>query len=109
MLKMPGPRFRFARRSGVNAAPRVQRSLFVRSIIGAYHKVSAKHLDAYLDELEFRYSNRNNEWAFRDAMLKLVSADKLTYEQLTNGTKEKTSDGVENAPRNPAALSQTGN
>lgn len=84
-------------------------SLLKRSIIGAYHKISVKHLDAYLDELEFRYNNRNNEWAFRDAMLKLVSADKFTYEQLTNGTKEKTSNGVKNAPRNPAALSQTGN
>ena len=31
-----------------------------RSIIGSYHQVSAKHLDAYLDELEFRYNNREN-------------------------------------------------
>jgi transposase-like protein len=45
-------------------------SLLKRSIIGAYHKVSVKHLDSYLDELEFRYNNRKNEWAFRDAMLK---------------------------------------
>ncbi|HXR48836.1 MAG TPA: IS1595 family transposase [Candidatus Limnocylindrales bacterium] len=81
-------------------------SLLKRSIIGAYHKVSVKHLDAYLDELEFRYNNRKNEWAFRDALLKLVSAEKLTYEQLTNGAKKETSDGVKNAPRNPAALSQ---
>ena len=83
-------------------------SLLKRSIIGSYHKVSVKHLDSYLDELEFRYNNRSNEWAFRDAMLKLVSAENLTYEQLTNGAKEKTSNGVKDAPRNPAALSQTG-
>lgn len=31
-------------------------SLLKRSIIGSYHKVSAKHLDAYLDELEFRFT-----------------------------------------------------
>ncbi|MDX6380313.1 MAG: hypothetical protein QOI57_1337, partial [Rubrobacteraceae bacterium] len=29
-------------------------SLLERSIIGSYHHVSTKHLDAYLDELEFR-------------------------------------------------------
>src|ERR671933_2096282 len=29
-------------------------SLLKRSIIGSYHQVSAKHLDAYLEELEFR-------------------------------------------------------
>jgi transposase-like protein len=81
-------------------------SLLKRSIIGAYHKVSVKHLDSYLDELEFRYNNRKNEWAFRDAMIKLVSSDKLTYEKLTNGTKKETSHGVENASCNPAALSQ---
>ncbi len=83
-------------------------SLLKRSIIGSYHKVSVKHLDSYLDELEFRYNNRKNEWAFRDAMIKLVSAEKLTYEKLTNGTKKETSNGVKNAPRNQKALSQKG-
>ncbi|MGD0615191.1 MAG: IS1595 family transposase [Verrucomicrobiota bacterium] len=82
-------------------------SLLKRSIIGAYHKISVKHLDAYLDELEFRFNNRSNDWAFRDALMKLVSADKLTYEQLTNadyGT-QKTPNGTKNAPRNTKALS----
>jgi hypothetical protein len=83
-------------------------SLLKRSIIGAYHKVSVKHLDSYLDELEFRYNNRNNEWAFRDALLKLVSAEKLTYKQLTNGKDKKTSDGAKNAARDKTALSKTG-
>ena len=35
-------------------------SLFKRSIIGAFHKVSEKHLDRYLEELEWRYGNREN-------------------------------------------------
>jgi transposase-like protein len=83
-------------------------SLLKRSIIGSYHKISVKHLDSYLDELEFRYNNRHNEWAFRDALLKLVSAGKLTYEQLTNG-KKKTSNRSKNAPRDKASLSQAGN
>jgi len=58
-------------------------SLLKRSIVGSYHKVSTKHLDAYLDELEWRFNNRNNEYLFRDTMLKLISSDNLTYEKLT--------------------------
>jgi len=84
-------------------------SLLKRSIIGSYHKVSVKHFDSYLDELEFRYSNRNNDWAFRDALKKLVSSDKLTYEQLTktkNGTK-KTRDGAKDSPRNQKTVSES--
>jgi transposase-like protein len=57
-------------------------SLLKRSIVGSYHQVSAKHLDAYLDELEFRFNNRENPYMFRDAMLKLVVADNLPYEKL---------------------------
>jgi len=57
-------------------------SLLKRSIIGSYHQVSAKHLDAYLDELEFRFNNRENPYMFRDAMLKLVVAESLPYEKL---------------------------
>ncbi len=41
-------------------------SLLKRSIVGSYHKVSKKHLDAYLDELEWRYNNRSNPYLFRD-------------------------------------------
>ena len=57
-------------------------SLLKRSIVGSYHQVSAKHLDAYLDELEFRFNNRENPYMFRDAMLKLVVAESLPYEKL---------------------------
>jgi len=57
-------------------------SLLKRSIIGSYHQVSAKHLDAYLDELEFRFNNRENPYMFRDAMLKLVVAENLPYAKL---------------------------
>ena len=54
-----------------------------RSIIGAYHQVSMKHLDAYLDELEHRFNNRHNKFLFRDTLLKLVKAESLTYAELT--------------------------
>jgi hypothetical protein len=57
-------------------------SLLKRGIIGSYHQVSAKHLDAYLDELEFRLNNRENPHMFRDAMWKLLVADSLPYKRL---------------------------
>ncbi len=57
-------------------------SLFKRSVIGSYHKLSAKHLDAYLDELEWRFNNRDNPYLFRDTLLKLINSDNLTYQEL---------------------------
>ncbi len=59
-------------------------SLLKRSIVGSYHKVSKKHLDAYLDELEWRFNNRNNEYLFRDTLLKLIRSENLPYEALTS-------------------------
>lgn len=58
-------------------------SLLKRSIVGSYHKVSVKHLDAYLDELEWRFNNRNNPYLFRETMRKLLASVKLPYKQLT--------------------------
>jgi len=57
-------------------------SLLKRSIIGSRHRVSLKHLDAYLDELEHRFNNRKNEYIFRDTLTKLVNAAKLPYQEL---------------------------
>ena len=57
-------------------------SLLKRSIIGSYHRVSIKHLDAYLDELEHRFNNRKNEFIFRDTLTKLMQAQKLPYREL---------------------------
>jgi transposase-like protein len=39
-------------------------SLFKRAIIGVYHRVSAKHLQAYLNEFVFRFNNRCNKDIF---------------------------------------------
>ncbi len=58
-------------------------SLFKRSVIGSYHKISTKHLDAYLDELEWRFNNRDNPYLFRDTLLKLIKSEKLPYQVLT--------------------------
>ena len=58
-------------------------SLFKRSIVGAFHKMSVKHLDKYLDEFEWRFNNRNNPHIFIDALKRIVSTDALTYKELT--------------------------
>jgi transposase-like protein len=61
-------------------------SLFKRSVIGSYHQVSVKHLPAYLDELEWRYNNRNNPFLFRDTIVALVEADALPYRKLVDAS-----------------------
>jgi transposase-like protein len=58
-------------------------SLFDRSVIGAYHKLSVKHMGAYLDEAAFRWNNRENPFWFRDMILRLVEGDTLTFAELT--------------------------
>ena len=58
-------------------------SLLKRGIVGSWHKLSAKHLEAYLDEMTFRFNNRNNPYLFRDTMMKLIEAPVLEYKKLT--------------------------
>jgi transposase-like protein len=58
-------------------------SLLSRSIMGSYHHLSEKHLDAYLDELEWRFNNRANPYLFRDTLLRLLRAENLPYQELT--------------------------
>ena len=57
-------------------------SLFDRSVIGAYHKLSVKHLPAYLDEAAFRWNNKDNPFMFRDTILRLVEGDALPFKEL---------------------------
>ena len=57
--------------------------LFKRSIMGAFHKMSAKHMDRYLEELEWRFNNRNNPQIFHDTMKRIVNTDPMTYRDLT--------------------------
>jgi transposase-like protein len=58
-------------------------SLLKRGIIGTWHKVSAKHLQAYLDEMSFRFDRRGRSDLFLDTLSHMVTADPLTFEQLT--------------------------
>jgi transposase-like protein len=57
-------------------------SLLKRGIVGTWHRISAKHLQAYLDEMCFRFDNRNNPYLFRDTLLKLLQSEHLEYKQL---------------------------
>ncbi len=57
-------------------------SLLKRSIMGSYHKVDAKHLNSYLDELEWRFNNRENPYLFRDTLKKLIESKNLEYQKL---------------------------
>ena len=58
-------------------------SLLKRGIFGTWHKVTAKHLPAYLDEMCFRFNNRKNPYLFRDTILKLIQTPTLEYKELT--------------------------
>lgn len=55
---------------------KASRSLFERSIVGSYHQVSAKDLDAYLDEFEWRFNQRENPYLFCDTLIRLVRSPK---------------------------------
>jgi transposase-like protein len=63
-------------------------SLLKRGVVGTWHRVSAKHLPAYLDEMCFRFNNRNNDFLFRDTMLKLIGSPNLEYKDLTAKVQE---------------------
>jgi transposase-like protein len=63
-------------------------SLLKRGIVGTWHKVSAKHLPAYLDEMCFRFNNRKNPYLFRDTLVKLIQSPNLEYKQLTIKVQE---------------------
>jgi len=56
--------------------------LLKRGIVGTWHRVSAKHLQAYLNEMCFRFDNRKNPRLFRDTLLKLLKANYLEYKEL---------------------------
>ena len=59
-------------------------SLFDRGVIGSYHKLSKKHLPAYLDEFAWRWNERGNPHLFRDTLLRLVDAETLRYSELVS-------------------------
>lgn len=58
-------------------------SLLQRSLIGAFHKVTVKHLERYLDELAWRFNNRDNPRVFGDTLGKMLNHRPLRYADLT--------------------------
>jgi transposase-like protein len=57
-------------------------SLFKRSIVGAFHHVSEKHIDRYLSEFDWRFNGRNNAFLFRDTLMKLLNSPKMEFKEL---------------------------
>ena len=57
--------------------------LLRRGIIGTSHKLSAKHLPAYLDEMLFRFNRRKRSDLFVATLRHMVTASALTFERLT--------------------------
>jgi transposase-like protein len=58
-------------------------SLLKRGIMGTWHKISAKHLAAYLEEMTFRFNRRKNQDIFIDTLRHMITADPMTFEELT--------------------------
>jgi transposase-like protein len=63
-------------------------SLLKRGIMGTWHRISAKYLAAYLEEMTFRFNRRKRSDLFIDTLRHMITAPVLTYEKLT-AEKEK--------------------
>lgn len=57
-------------------------SLLKRGIMGTWHRISVKHLAAYLDEMAFRFNRRDTSDLFEDTLRHMVRADPLTFRKL---------------------------
>ena len=53
--------------------------LMKRGIVGTWHRISPKHLQAYLDEMTFRFDRRNRSDLFLDTLRHMVTADPLDF------------------------------
>ena len=58
--------------------------LFKRSIVGAF-QISEKHLDRYIEEMEWRFNNRNNPYMFRDTVIRILRTEPMRYRELVRG------------------------
>lgn len=57
-------------------------SLLKRGIMGTWHRISVKHLSAYLDEMAFRFNRRKATDRFEDTLRHMVNTDPLTFREL---------------------------
>jgi transposase-like protein len=58
-------------------------SLLKRGIMGTWHRISAKHLASYLEEMSFLFNRRKRSDLFIDTLRHMVTAPVLTFEKLT--------------------------
>jgi transposase-like protein len=57
-------------------------SLFKRGVTGAFHKISLKHMQRYLDEFSFRFNNRKAADLFGMTVRRMALAGNLPYAKL---------------------------
>jgi transposase-like protein len=57
-------------------------SLFKRGLTGAFHQVSLKHLQRYLNEFSFRFNNRETANLFGMTVARMAKSSGLTYAKL---------------------------
>jgi transposase-like protein len=62
-------------------------SLLKRGVIGTWHQISAKHLQAYCEEMAFRFNRRKNPELFTDTLRHMITAPVLTFAKLTSDEK----------------------
>jgi transposase-like protein len=54
------------------------------ALVGPYQHLSAKHLPAYIDEIAFRDSNRDNDNLFIDVLSRLLAERPMRYAELVS-------------------------
>jgi transposase-like protein len=59
-------------------------SLLKRGMVGSWHRVSIKHLQRYLEEMSYRFGERENPQLFSLTLQNLLTTDPLTFKDLTS-------------------------
>jgi transposase-like protein len=62
-------------------------SLLKRGILGSYHNISAKHLERYLAEFQYRFNRRKDGDRFEKTMARMVGVIPMPYAELIGREK----------------------